>query len=104
MGGTAAAGGFAYQHAQAVLLAIKLAAKPALANVRVEAENDVIDAEVWSEAGDLVEGHQFKRRRTDDTWGQQELINELMRWSRLAEDHPTAQYHFVAEGVARQSG
>ena len=72
MGGTAAAGGFAYQHAQAVLLAIKLAADPKLGSMRVEAENDVIDAEVWSEAGDLVEGHQFKRRRSDDTLGQQD--------------------------------
>jgi hypothetical protein len=104
MGGTAAAGGFAYQHAQAVILALKLAVDPALRSVRVEAENDVIDAEVWSETGELVAGRQFKRRRSDDTWAQQDLIKELLRWSALATDHPTAEYEFVAEGRLGPTG
>jgi hypothetical protein len=104
MGGTAAAGGFAYQHAQAVVLALRLAIDPALGSLRVEAENDVIDAEVWSQAGELVQGRQFKRRRTDDTWSQQDLIKELLRWSDLAKDHPAAEYEFVAEGRLGPTG
>jgi hypothetical protein len=104
MGGPGAAGGFAYQHSQAVILALRLATDQAFASVRVEAENDVIDAEVWSDSGALVEGRQFKRRRSDDTWAQQDLIKELLRWSDLAKDHPSAEYEFVAEGRLGPTG
>ena len=48
MSGVDAAGGFAYQHAQAIQLALLLAQDDDLDRIRVEAENDVVDAEIWS--------------------------------------------------------
>lgn len=104
MSGVDAAGGFAYQHAQAIQLALELAENAGLHRVRVEAQNDVIDAEVWSTSGELVEGFQYKRRKDDDTWGQQELIDELADWSDLAQQHPGARYHFVTDGRLGPTG
>ena len=51
MGGVEAAGGFAYQHAQAVQLVLKLVQDEHLGRIRVEAANDVVDVEVWSRSG-----------------------------------------------------
>ena len=59
MGGVEAAGGFAYQHAQAVQLALKLAQDEDLRRIRVEAANDVVDVELWSRSDALVEGCQY---------------------------------------------
>lgn len=103
-GGVDAAGGFAYQHAQAIQLALGLAQDASFERVRVEAENDVVDAEVWSVADELVEGFQFKRRNERDTWGQQELIDELADWSDLAQRHPAAKYRFVTDGRLGPTG
>lgn len=104
LGGVEAAGGFAYQHAQAVQVALRLAQDAALHRLRVEATNDVIDAEVWSNANDLVEGLQYKRRNESDTWGQQELIDELVEWSSIARCHPTALYKFLTDGRLGPTG
>ncbi|BCZ24055.1 ATP-binding protein [Mycobacterium senriense] len=104
MSGVDAAGGFAYQHAQAIQLALGLAQDLSLDRIRVEAENDVIDAEVWSVSDELIEGFQFKRRNDKDTWGQQELIDELADWSDLAQQHPAARYHFVTDGRLGPTG
>ena len=46
MGGVDASAGFAYQHAQAVHMALTLAADPSLHAIRVEAANDIIDVEI----------------------------------------------------------
>ena len=46
MSGTDAAGGFSYQHAQAIQAALVLAGNDELDRIRVEAENDVIDLEM----------------------------------------------------------
>jgi hypothetical protein len=104
MGGVEAAGGFAYQHAQAVQLALKLAQDEDLGRIRVEAANDVVDVEVWSRSDALVEGCQYKRRNQTDTWGQQELIDELADWSDIAQVHPAATYRFVTDGRLGPTG
>jgi energy-coupling factor transporter ATP-binding protein EcfA2 len=104
MRGVDAAGGFAYQHAQAIQLALRLALDETLDRIRVEAENDVVDAEVWSGSNELVEGFQYKRRNEKDTWGQQELIDELADWSDVAQLHPGASYHFVTDGRLGPTG
>jgi hypothetical protein len=104
MGGVEASAGFAYQHAQAVQQALALAADPNLYAIRVEASNDIIDVEIHSLDGQLVKGFQFKRRNQGDTWGQQELIDELARWSDLAAHHPTATYEFVTDGRLGRTG
>ncbi|NDJ90741.1 ATP-binding protein [Mycolicibacter kumamotonensis] len=104
MGGVEASAGFAYQHAQAVQQALVLAADPGLYAIRVEAENDVVDVEIHSVGGQLVKGFQFKRRNQGDTWGQQELIDELARWSGLAAQHSTATYEFVTNGRLGRTG
>lgn len=104
MSGVDAAGGFAYQHAQAIQLALGLAQDASWGRIRVEAENDVIDAEVWSASDELVGGFQYKRRNDKDTWGQQELIDELADWSDLAQQHPAARYRFVTDGRLGPTG
>jgi hypothetical protein len=48
MSGAAAAGGFAYQHAQAIQSGLRLAEEPGLARIRAEADNDAIDLEISS--------------------------------------------------------
>jgi hypothetical protein len=102
--GADAAGGFAYQHAQATAAALKLAEDDTLSRIRVEADNDAIDLEIWSQRGDLVHAYQFKRRNEFDTWGQQELIDELSDWSDLGDQHPRATYHFVTDGRLGPTG
>lgn len=62
MSGTDAAGGFSYRHAQAIQAALELASNDELDRIRVEAENDVIDLEVWNKSGQLVSAVQYKRR------------------------------------------
>lgn len=104
MGGVDASAGFAYQHAQAVKMALTIAADPSLHAIRVEAENDVIDVEIRSQDGRLVKGSQFKLRNQSDTWGQQELIDELVRWSGLAGENPEATYEFVTDGRLGPTG
>lgn len=104
MGGVDASAGFAYQHAQAVQMVLVIATDPSLHAIRVEADNDIIDVEIRSQDGHLVKGSQFKRRNQGDTWGQQELIDELVRWSGLAGDHPRATYEFVTDGRLGPTG
>lgn len=104
MSGAAAASGFAYQHAQAIQAALRLAEEPDLARIRVEADNDAIDLEIWSVDDVLVEASQFKRRREPYTWGQQELIDELAHWSPLGVKHPDARYRFVTDGRLGPTG
>ncbi|MGE2818130.1 AAA family ATPase [Mycobacterium heidelbergense] len=84
--------------------ALALAADPSLYAIRVEAENDIVDVEIRSLDGKLVKGFQFKRRNQGNTWGQQELIDELARWSGLAADHPMATYEFVTDGRLGRTG
>lgn len=104
MGGVEASAGFAYQHAQAVQMALTIAAEPSLHAIRVEAENDIVDVEIRSQDGHLVKCSQFKLRNQSDTWGQQELIDELVRWSGLAGDNPGATYEFVTDGRLGPTG
>ena len=104
MSGAAAAGGFAYQHAQAIQAAMRLAEEPDLARIRVEADNDAIDLEIWSVDDVLVEASQFKRRGEPYTWGQQELIDELADWSPLGVKHAEASYRFVTDGRLGPTG
>ena len=104
MGGVEASGRFAYQHAQAVQHALALAEDPSLHYIRVEAENDIVDVEIWSKSGQLVSAFQFKRRNPGDTWGQQELIDELVRWSGIATQNPNATYEFVTDGRLGPTG
>ncbi|UNB50923.1 hypothetical protein [Mycolicibacterium sp. YH-1] len=104
MSGTDAAGGFSYQHAQAIQAALELASNDELDRIRVEAENDVIDLEVWNKSGQLVSALQYKRRSDDYTWGQQELIDELTDWSALGATHTAAGYRFVTDGRLGPTG
>jgi hypothetical protein len=104
MGGVDASAGFAYQHAQAVQTALTIATDPSLHAIRVEAKNDIIDVEIRSQDGYLVKGSQFKVRNQSDTWGQQELIDELVRWTGLADDNPGATYEFVTDGRLGPTG
>ncbi|SUE94988.1 dsDNA nuclease domain-containing protein [Mycolicibacterium tokaiense] len=104
MGGVDASAGFAYQHAQAVQMALTIAAEASVGAIRIEAENDIVDVEIRSQDGILVTGSQFKLRHQSDTWGQQELIDELVRWFELAGDNPGATYEFVTDGRLGPTG
>ena len=83
---------------------MRLAEEPDLARIRVEADNDAIDLEIWSVDDVLVEASQFKRRGEPYTWGQQELIDELADWSPLGVKHPDARYRFVTDGRLGPTG
>ncbi|MFJ9365204.1 AAA family ATPase [Nocardia sp. NPDC101769] len=104
MSGVDAAGGFAYQHAQAVLRILDLAADTTLGFVRVEATNDVVDIETYSIEGSLLSAAQFKRRDRRYTWGKAELVTELARWSELGSSYPDASYAFVTDGRLGPTG
>lgn len=104
MSGVDAIGGFSYQHAQAIHAALRLAEDDHLERIRVEAENDVIDVEVWGSSDVLVDAFQYKRRREPYTWGQQELIDELVDWSALGRAHSQATYRFVTDGRLGPTG
>lgn len=104
MGGVDASAGFAYQHAQAVQMALTIAAEASLDVIRVEAANDIVDVEIRSQNGHLVTGSQFKLRNRSDPWGQQELIDGLIRWSELAGDYPGSTYEFVTDGRLGPTG
>lgn len=67
MGSVDASAGFANQHAQTVHLALTIAAGPNLHAIRVEAENDILDVEIRSQAGHLVKGSSALRRSSRDT-------------------------------------
>ncbi|MCR8899508.1 hypothetical protein NWF34_21455 [Gordonia sp. GONU] len=104
MGGVDAAGGFAFQHAQAVLGVLGMAADPRLGQARVEADNDVVDLEILDSSGLLVRALQFKRRDQRYTWAQTDLMEELERWSKLGPEHPEAEYRFVTDGRLGPTG
>jgi hypothetical protein len=72
--------------------------------VRVEAENDAIDLEIWSETDELIEAFQFKRRNENYTWGQAELLKLLKEWVALGADHPAASFAFVTDGRLGRTG
>lgn len=104
MAGTDAAAGFAYQHAQAVLTALRLAADDSLGRIRVEGYADAIDVEVWGKAGELVDAFQYKCRNQSYTWGQQELVDHLAAWSDVGAHHFDARYRFVTDGRLGPTG
>ncbi|MBD0861530.1 ATP-binding protein [Gordonia sp. zg691] len=104
MGGVDAAAGFAYQHAQAVLCVLDLATNPDLGFVRVEATNDVVDVETYTNEGTLHAAVQCKRRDRQYTWGEKELVAELGRWSNLGSDYAGATYTFQTDGRLGPSG
>jgi hypothetical protein len=104
VGGTDAAAGFAYQHAQAVLTALRLADETSLARIRVEGYDDAIDLEVWGQLDELVEAFQYKRRSDSYTWGQKELLDQIAAWSRIGAHQVDARYKFVTDGKLGPTG
>lgn len=104
MAGTDAAAGFAYQHAQAIRWALDLMDSDESEYLRVEAANDVVDAEIYDRNDRLLRAAQFKRRDSKYTWGEAELAAELVRWSTLSASHPEARYEFVTDGRLGPSG
>jgi len=104
MGGVDASAGFAYQHAQAVNRVLDLMGIDNAGYVRVEATNDVVDVETYTGEDTLVRAAQFKIRDQKYTWGEAELVDELVRWSVLAVKYPGARYEFVTDGRLGPTG
>jgi hypothetical protein len=103
VGGVDTYRGIAYQHAQAILLALELLEHPVATTLRVEGVDDVIDVELLDDAGRLVLGRQMKVREDTRTWGQAELLAVLRRWAELdATDDAT--FAFVTDGRLGPTG
>lgn len=98
MSGIDASGGFAYQHARAVLEIIEMLDKAEIEKIRVEAENDVVDIEQLDDLDNLKLAIQVKRRAPEYSWSAKNIMDELSRWSDLAKDHPDSKYVFITDG------
>jgi hypothetical protein len=95
--------GIAYQHAQAILLALDLLEHPVATMLRVEGVDDVIDVELLDDAGRIVMGRQMKVREDTRTWGQAELLGVLRRWAEL-DVTDDATFAFVTDGRLGPTG
>lgn len=104
MSGVDAAAGFAFQHARAAVMALDLLHNADADYLRVEAANDIVDAEMFSASGVLLRAAQFKRRDVNYTWGEAELVAQLVRWSAIAGNHPGSAYEFVTDGRLGPTG
>lgn len=95
--------GIAYQHAQAVLCALDVLESDALAAIRVEGADDVIDIELLDLHGRVAVGKQAKVRSDGYTWAKADLIGLLRRWAAI--DAPGgASFQFVTDGRLGPSG
>ncbi len=89
MGGVDAVSGFNYQHCHGVLTALEVAADSALAGIRVEGVDDVVDLEVHVASGDgrgetrVSRGIQVKSRSAPYKWSKTDLLKVLRRWASL---------------------
>lgn len=87
MGGVDALSGFNYQHCHGVLTALEVAADSALAGIRVEGVEDVVDLEVHVASGDgdtrVSRGIQVKSRSAPYKWSKVDLLKVLRRWASL---------------------
>ncbi|MGM7423945.1 hypothetical protein [Cellulosimicrobium sp. CpK407] len=108
MSGVDTVRGINYQHCHALLVALDVAADPALVGIRVEGTEDVLDLEVLGPGPSggspvVVRGAQMKSRIAPYTWAKGELLGIFRRWAGLAASKSAA-FDFLTDGELASSG
>ncbi|MHA7190521.1 NACHT domain-containing protein [Arthrobacter sp. MDT2-16] len=88
MSGVDTVRGINYQHCQAILIALDVAADDSVLGIRVEGAVDALDLEVIADAPGgagpfVVRGLQMKSRLQPHTWARAELLAIVHRWAEL---------------------
>lgn len=100
--------GINYQHCQAILTALDVAADDSVIGIRVEGTVDALDLEVLAEdprgAGPaVVRGLQMKSRQQPHTWARAELLASIHRWAELPVSSDS-EFSFLTDGALGPSG
>lgn len=108
MSGVDTVRGINYQHCHALLVALDVAADPALLGIRVEGTEDVLDLEVLGPSSSngspvVVRGAQMKSRIAPYTWAKGELLTVFRRWADLTASKSAA-FEFLTDGQLAPSG
>lgn len=110
MGGVDNVRGVNYQHAHAILGSLDLLDDFGLGSMRVEADNDVVDIELYGEPDErssngspLLRAAQVKSRSAPYTWARAELLAVFRRWAALPEASAAA-FDLVTNGALGPSG
>lgn len=108
MSGVDTVRGINYQHCQAILTALDVAADDSVLGIRVEGAVDALDLEVIAEgpggAGRVVvRGLQMKSRLRPHRWAQAELLAIVRRWAELPVS-ADSEFFLLPDGVLGPSG
>lgn len=108
MSGVDTVRGINYQHCQAILIALDVAADNSVLGIRVEGAVDALDLEVIAEGPSgaqpvVIRGVQMKSRLQPYTWTRAELLAIVRRWAEL----PTSaesEFSLLTDGALAPSG
>ncbi|WP_416954433.1 hypothetical protein ACNKF0_19260 [Nocardioides sp. T5] len=108
MSGVDTVRGINYQHCQAILTALDVAADESVLGIRVEGTVDALDLEVIAErpggAGPtVVRGLQMKSRQQPHTWARGEVLEIVHRWAELPVS-ADSEFSFLTDGILGPSG
>lgn len=108
MSGVDTVRGINYQHCQAILIALDVAADDSVLGIRVEGVVDALDLEVIADAPDgagplVVRGLQMKSRLRPHTWARAELLAILQRWAELPVS-ADSEFTMLTDGALGPSG
>jgi hypothetical protein len=108
MSGVDTVRGINYQHCQAILTALDVAADDSLLGICVEGTVDALDLEVMAEAPGgagpmVIRGLQMKTRQRPYTWSRAELLDIVYRWTELPVS-ADSEFSFLTDGVLGPSG
>ena len=108
MSGVDTVRGINYQHSQAILTALEVAADNSVLGIRVEGAVDALDLEVIADAPNgagqfVVRGLQMKSRIQPHTWARAELLAIVHRWAGLPLS-ANSEFALLTDGVLGPSG
>lgn len=108
MSGVDTVRGINYQHCQAILTALDVAADDTVLGIRVEGTVDALDLEVIADGPDqtghvVVRGLQMKSRLQPHTWARAELLAIVRRWAELPVS-ADSEFLLLTDGVLGPSG
>lgn len=108
MSGVDTVRGINYQHCQAILIALDVAADDSVLGIRVEGAVDALDLEVIADAAGgagpfVVRGLQMKSRLQPHTWARAELLAIVHRWAELPVS-ADSEFSMLTDGALGPSG
>ena len=108
MSGVDTVRGINYQHCQAILIALDVAADDSVLGIRVEGVVDALDLEVIADAPGgsdpfVVRGLQMKSRLRPHTWARAELLAIVHRWAELPVS-ADSEFVLLTDGALGPSG